>query len=152
LDESEVNLYQYHNDPDSLYGDMRVVLSQKFFESYDGADYKEISHTYEEIEKSPRLAFWFVLRMIKQPFKELESIISKDAKFAYMYAHEVLKGEFPEGEEAIASSAMESYYYASVVLDKRFEKGEANLMKDRSVIWRRHYCNRFEKELDSCYF
>ena len=132
-----------YSDPDSLYGDRRSTLAQMFFNDYNGADKDDIDHTYEQLTKSPRLAFLFVRKMIEKPFPELEDIIATDAKFAYGYANEILHDEFPKGEEALAQNAMYTYYYASVVLDEKFPKGEANLQKDRSVVWRRHYNNRF---------
>ena len=99
-----MNLYKYHNDPNTLAGDRLDTYTRMFWESYDGKEPYDVKYDGDI------------------------TTITGNTEYSFYMAKEVLKDKFPEGEKAIAKSPFYSYWYAREILKDRFEEGEWILM------------------------
>jgi len=102
-----MNLYTFHNDPESLL-------------NYDEAH-----------EKMP---FYILKRYTsRDEYRKREEAFTHDAEYAYKYAKAVKRGRFKKGEDAIAKSISYSRLYAQHVIKDRFEQGEQNMIDNMSI-------------------
>ena len=101
-----MNLYNYHNEPESLI-------------NYDEAH-----------EKMP----FFILKRYtsRDDYREREQAFTHEAEYAYKYAKAVKRGRFPEGEDAISKSIRYSKLYAKVINDS-FPEGEQNMIDNMTT-------------------
>ena len=67
-----MNLYNFHNTPESLY-------------------------QYETVYETNPLFFWEKYKNNPEELRKREKYLAKDARCAYYYARDVLKGAIPRG-------------------------------------------------------
>jgi len=138
-----MNLYQYYNNPESLYGNENIdtMLPDFFYKLYKH-DPQELKKREAGIAKSPEFSFKYARFILKGRFEEGEDAIATSPRYSYKYARSVLKrNRFEMGEPAIATDAESSLDYAVEILDgvdggERFEMGEPAIAKDaNSALW-----------------
>ena len=107
-----MNLYKFHNKPESIHGHDRadMEIPSVYWKKYRGNKLSGIPNLVE--------------------LKKREASIAKDSKLAYEYAHDIIRKPFPAGEDAIAKDGYQSFKYANDILHKRFPKGEPAIAKD----------------------
>ena len=104
-----MNLYQLHNNPQSLYGykeapyripSIAYELAAKKYRRPEQRDPKLES----VIAQDPEWAFWYAYRVIKDRWPESEPVIAQDPGWAYWYARNIIKDRWPEAESVIAQN------------------------------------------------
>jgi len=138
-----MNLYNYHNDPESLYGNENIdTIVPEFFYKLYKHDPQELKKREAGIAKSPEFSFKYARFILKGRFEKGEDAIATSPKFSFKYARNVLKrNRFKKGEPAIATDAEYSLDYAVEILDgvdggERFEMGEPAIAKDAvQALW-----------------
>ena len=99
-----MNLYEYHTNPETLYG-------------------------YKDRFKIPLFAYKEAKRTGN--WLEAEPYIMKDPEYAYFYARDIRKkGRWPEAEPYIMKDPYSAYWYARYVIEGRFPEAEPYIMKD----------------------
>jgi hypothetical protein len=120
-----LNLYQYHSEPESLYGFDQATehVPHVAWNHYKG-DVEELKKREHVWARSAAYSHRYADDVLEERFPEGEPAIATSAKYSHWYADDVLEERFPEGEPAIAESAGYSYLYALSVLSGRFLEGE----------------------------
>jgi hypothetical protein len=132
---SEMDLYKYHSNPETLpgYEKRHLIVPELAYETLKSGqpltpEDKQLAE--RAIAKDPERACYYATNVIEGRFPEGEAAIAKDPEWAYNYAENVIKRRWPEGEAAISKNPMWAYWYARYVIEGRWPKGEAAIATD----------------------
>jgi len=62
------------------------------------------------VTTDPKMAYYYSLNFIQEPFPRGETAIARSAKYSFRYAINILKGRFKQGEKNIKGSNYEDSY------------------------------------------
>ena len=135
-----MNLYEYHTNPETLYGYKDRFKIPLFA-------YKEAKRTGNWLEaepyimKDPEYAYFYAMDAIQDEWPEAEPYIMKDPEYAYFYARDIRKkGRWPEAEPYIMKDPKYAYLYANEVIKDEWTEAEPYIMKDPySAYWYARY-------------
>lgn len=141
-----MNLYNLHNDPQSLKGFENRQTHVPALLKQSMNDRQLTDHQLKKVKGDPVLSYLYAV-ILKHPWAIGEKAIATDATTAFKYALTILKRPWPPGEEAIAKDPLMSLRYAKDVLNTAFPLGEKAISKDAKLSFRyaRHLRDRFPK-------
>jgi len=136
-----INIYDYHSEPETLFGYSERFKIPKFafYETRRRWGKKKYKENQQDLIKyfinDPMYAYLFTKGMIQKPYPPAEPGILKSSHYSTQYAIEILHGRFPEAEELIASDPKTAYLYATRVIEGRWPQGEPAMMKDPNTAY-----------------
>lgn len=103
-----LNLYEYHNQPDTLLG--------------GNEQYKYV----------PELAYDYALRQGKR-IPELEPAILRDTDTTHSYVHNIVKNRWPEAEKILMDKPFVAFQYAQFIIHGRWPEAEKYIISNPYV-------------------
>jgi hypothetical protein len=128
-----MNLYDYHNKPESLIGHARKYKLISAKEALKALHYKrnltpaQILDAEHNVARDTKHSFLYAADILGGAFPAGEAAIAEDPKYAFLYARDVIGKPFPAGEAAIATDVYYAVHYAKSVIKKPFTQAEATL-------------------------
>jgi hypothetical protein len=142
-----MNIYNYHNKPESLIGHHKrhVLIAQDAYNyiasNPEGEDKVTARQT---ISKDPTYSLKYAMYVLHDRFPEGEDAIAKDASAAKEYAEYVLlplykagkidSPRFYKGEYVLSKAAHYIYFYARDIIKGRWPEGEHTLLAGTSEL------------------
>ncbi len=131
-----LNIYEYHNNPQSLLGykDRIKLIPDLALEHALKRKYNRSPELEPAILKDLQAIIDYSTYIIKGRWKEAEPIIIKDPFSAWLYSNNIIKGRWPEAENTIKKHPQAAWLYSQVILKHRWLEAE-NTIKKQLFCW-----------------
>ena len=111
-----LNVYEYFDEPkelslfDEIGGVIEYLNTPSNWSTLGASGLKPILNA---IKKSPDLAYYYAVNVVRGRWEEAEPVIIKDPEWAYRYARDILRARWPEAEPHIKTNdyAKSSYEF-----------------------------------------